>query len=135
MARYRVLVFLLVVAALVTGRQTGPDPSFNAILPMMAMLALGYFVARPEIYNPDVPFYQPGGMEQTRKWARWITFLGLAAFALFWFLPLSAFSPGPLNRSAPSTFHIAISLGSSLSLMLVFVGFFAWCLAVFFRKK
>jgi hypothetical protein len=61
MARFRILVLLLVLAALATGRQFGPDPQYNAFLTLVPILVLGYFVARPELYNPDTSFYEPGG--------------------------------------------------------------------------
>lgn len=136
MARYRILVFLLVVAALATGRQFGPDPSYSAFLTLVPMLVLGYFVARPEIYNPDTSFYLPGRMEQTRKWARWTTLVALAVFvasSLLSFSFVRSFEPpGP---PAPTAYTEAVELVWLLSLALLCCGFVAWCAAGFLKKK
>ncbi len=136
MARYRVLVFLLVVAALATGRQLGPDPFYNAFLTLVPMLVLGYFVARPEIYSPDIPFYLPGRIEQTRKWARWATLLALAVFLGSSLLSVSVIhSIEPPVSPPPSTYTEAVGLVWSLSLGLLYCGFVAWCAAVFLKRK
>ena len=130
-ARYRILVVLLVVAAYATGRQFGPDPAYNAFLTLIPVLVLGYFVARPENYSPDTPFHLPGRTDQIRKWARIITMVGfgvMAAAALivgvYLYLPLEdrGVVPMPLLRAMND-------YGLLLGLVLSGLGFVAWSFA------
>lgn len=135
MVRYRILVFLLVVAALVAGRQFGPDPSYNALLMMVPVLVLGYFVARPEIYNPDTPFYLPDRMDQTRKWVRWMTLAALAVLLASSLLSFRIiYSVEPPGTPTPTAYTQTVDLVWSLSLVLLCCGFVAWCVTIFLKR-
>lgn len=137
MTRYRILVLLLVIAAFATGRQFGPDPQYNAFLTLVPMLALGYFVARPELYNPDTSFYQSGGLERTRKWARWTTLAGLVLLlggSLMAFRMLYSVD-GPPKLNSPDRLAIVGDQVAVLGFFLLCIGFVAWNAAVFLKKK
>lgn len=135
MARYRILVLLLVVAALFTGRQFGPDPSYNFLLTLFPMLVLGYFVARPEIYNPDTPFYVPGRMEQARKWARWTTFAALAVFLTCSLLSFRiVYSVEPPGAATPTAYTYTVEFVWLLSMGILYCSFVAWCATVFLKR-
>jgi hypothetical protein len=138
MVRFRILVLLLVIAALATGRQFGPAPQYNAFLTLVPMLVLGYFVTRPERYNPDVPFYQPGGLERARKWARWTTLAGLVLFLVGSLVATRLFvamDSNPTSPTGPDPLAIAGSSAGTIGMGLLCIGFVAWSAAVFLKKK
>lgn len=137
MARFRILVLLLVIAALATGRQFGPDPQYNAFLTLVPMLVLGYFVARPELYAPDTAFYLPGGFERTRKWARWTTLAGLVLLlggSLVAFRVVYSVD-GPPKLNSPDSLAIVGDQVVVLGFFLLCIGFVAWSAAIFLKKK
>jgi len=125
--RFKILALLLVVTAYATGRQFGPDPAYNALLTLIPVLVLGYFVARPENYSPDTRFHLPGRMDRVRKWARIITMAGfgvMAAGALI----VGVYLYVPFDRGVvPMGLLGAINdYGLLLGLVLSGLGFAVW---------
>ena len=78
MARFRILVLLLVVAGMASGALLGIGRWYEAGVMMVPFAVLAYCAARSERYTPDAPVYQAGAVEQVRKWARRVTLVGLA---------------------------------------------------------
>ena len=131
MARFKILAVLLVVAAYATGHQFGPDPAYNALLTLIPVLVLGYFVARPESYSPDTPFHSPGRMDQIRKWARIVTMAGLGIMAAgMLIVGVYLYAPFEDRGVVPMPLLGAINdYGLLVGLVLSGLGFVAWSFA------
>ena len=137
MTRYRTLVILLVLAALVTGYSLSAphSPISNAaFLTAIATAVLGVFVAKPELYNPAAPFFRPGGIGRARKRAVRSMLLGLGvvalAMALGGIFHITADRPGLADG-----FNLSMGYLIAAGMALLCGGLFAWCAARFLKEE
>lgn len=137
MVRYRILVLLLVLAAIVTGYSLSqPDAPVSGAVPFTAIATavLGVFVAKPEFYNPAAPFFRPGGVARARKRAvrmlllgLGLTVLGMAFGGIFY---ATANNPGLADGFNLSTGYLIVA-----GMALFCGGLFAWCVARFLKEE
>lgn len=137
MTRYRILVLLLVLAALVTGYSLSVphSPASNAaFLAAIATAVLGVFVAKPELYNPAAPFFRPGGVGRARARAVraillgvGLTILGVAVGGIF--------HAGADNPGLADGFNLSIGYVVVAGMAFFCGGVIAWCVARLLKEE
>jgi hypothetical protein len=137
MFRYRILVLLLVLAALVTGYSLSVphSPASGAVLPAAIVAAvLGVFVAKPELYNPTAPFFLSGGVVRARRRAVRAIFLGLGLIALSMAFG-GIFYATVSNPGLADGFHLSIGYLIATGATFFCGGVVAWCVARFLKEE
>ena len=137
MTRYRILVLLLVLAAIVTGYSLSlpRSPISNAAFPAAIITAvLGVFVAKPELYNPAAPFFRPGGVVRARRRAVRAMLLGLGLIALSMAFG-GIFYATASNPGLADGFHLSIGYLIAAGATFFCGGVVAWCVARFLKEE
>lgn len=137
MTRYRILVLLLLLAAIATGYSLSVphSPISNAaFLTAIATMVLGVFVAKPEFYNPAAPFFRPGGVTRARKRAVRMLLLGLGLTVLGMAFG-GIFYATVRNPGLADGFHLSIGYLIVVGMALFCGGLFAWCVTWFLKEE
>lgn len=137
MTRYRVLVLLLVLAAIATGYLlSAPHSSIsNAAFPAVIITAvLGVFAAKPELYNPAAPFFRPDGVARARTRAVRAMLLGLGLIALGMAFA-GVFYATVSHPGLADGFHLSIGYLIAGGVFCFCGGLVAWCVTRLLKEE